>query len=190
MSWRQPGPYLLAAALLLGSPARGEPRNELTLAVSSLSQLSFFRSSSGYTLLEAAYMRTAAEEGPWHGLQFGGGLRTGWPMEWARFPLEAFARVQLSFRLGVWEPAAGPELGVTGFTQLPPSDLTWPQGRVRQYEDERFGPAYLAFGASPLRLRLGQFSVSALQVRVGTSLPQPGTTLRVQLGLLSLGGWL
>ncbi|MGZ3459370.1 MAG: hypothetical protein ACXU86_12805 [Archangium sp.] len=180
----------LAAALALAPPALAEPRNELSVGLSSLSQQSFFRTASGFTLVEAAWMRTAAEQGPWRGLQYGGGVRTGWPMAWTHVPLEAFVRVQLSARLGLWEPAIGPEVGVTGFNSLKPTESTWPQGQVRQYEDQRFGPAYVAFGASPLRFRLGRFGVSALQFRVGTPLPQPGSTLRVQLGLVSVGGWL
>lgn len=180
----------LAAALALAPAARAEPRNELSVGLSSLSQQSFFRTASGFTLVEAAWMRTAAEQGPWRALQYGGGVRTGWPMEWTHVPLEAFVRVQLSARLGLWEPAIGPEVGVTGFNSLKPTESAWPQGQVRQYEDDRFGSAYVAFGASPLRLRLGRFSLSALQLRVGTQLPRPGSALRVQLGLLSLGGWL
>ena len=180
----------LAAALALPSSSRAEPRNELSLGLSSLSQQSFFRSASGFTLVEAAWMRTATEQGTWRGLQYGGGLRTGWPMAWAHVPLELFVRAQFSARLGPWEPAAGPELGVSGFNSLNPSESTWPQGEVRRLEDSRFGPAYLAFGASPLRFRVGRFGLSALQVRVGTPLPRPGSTLRVQLGLLSVGGWL
>jgi hypothetical protein len=180
----------LAAALALASPAWAEPRNELSVELSSLSQQSFFRTASGFTLVEAAWMRTAAEEGRWRALQYGGGVRMGWPMAWAHVPLEAFVRVQLSARLGLWEPTIGPEVGVSGFNSLKPTETTWPQGPVRQYEDARFGPAYVAFGASPLRLRLGRFGVSALQLRVGTPLSQPGATLRVQLGLVSVGGWL
>ncbi len=181
---------LLVTTLTLATEALAEPRNELSVGLSNLSQQSFLRSASGFTLVEATLMRTAAEQGPWRGLQYGGGVRTGWPMEWAHIPLEAFVRVQLSARLGIWEPAAGPEVGLTGFNKLNPKESAWPQGQVREYEDRRFGPAYVAFGASPLRLRLGRFSLSALQLRVGTYLPQAGSTLRVQLGLVSVGGWL
>ncbi|MET0402913.1 MAG: hypothetical protein ABW123_10940 [Cystobacter sp.] len=181
----------LATSLALTAlPASAESRNELSVGLSTLSQQSFFRSASGFTLVEASWMRTAAEQGRWRDFQFGGGVRTGWPMAWAHVPLELFVRAQLSAPLGPWEPAIGPELGVSGFNSLKPTESTWPQGEVRRFEDSRFGPAYLAFHASPLRFHLGRFTVSALQLGLGTPLLRPGSTLRVQLGWLSVGGWL
>jgi hypothetical protein len=181
---------LLAAALALPASARAEPRNELSVGLSSLSQPSFFRSASGFMLVEASWLRTAAEQGRWSGLQYGGGVRTGWPAAWANVPLELYVRAQFSARLGIWEPAVGPELGVSGFNRLNGSASVWPQGEAQGLEARRFGPAYLAFGASPLRFHVGRFSLNVLHVRVGTPLPTPGSALRVQLGWLSVGGWL
>jgi len=80
---------------------------------------------------------------------------------------------------------AGPELGVSGFAHVRvrviPAEGEDPQ------EEALISPVYLALGVSPLRLHFGRFVVSALEVNLGTAFFR-STSVRVQLGLLSIGG--
>lgn len=182
--------HLLGAALLLLAPgARAEPRNELSAGLSLLMQSGTFRPAPDRMLVELLGLRTLAEEGPWSAVQVGGGLRTGMPPAQGKLPLEAFVRVQLSTRIGFWRPAAGLELGLSGFNDRYYTAV-FPDNRQEGYEDARLGPAYGAFTASPLRFQLGRFQLSALQVSLGTGLEALGSSARIQLGVLSLGGTL
>lgn len=178
---------LVAALLLLATGARAEPRNELSAGVSMLIQMGTFRAAPDRLMVEVLGLRTAAEEGPWSALQFGGGLRTGWPPAPDHVPLEGFLRVQLGAKLGIWRPAAGIELGLSGFNQRLFTRL-FTDNRQEGYEDARLGPAYGSFTASPARFQIGRFQVSTLQLNLGTQLQAMGASARVQLGLLSFGG--
>ncbi|WP_375767653.1 hypothetical protein NR798_39160 [Archangium gephyra] len=151
----------------------------------SLSYNSFRRPSAGFTVLEVAYHRPVGQETPWRSLRIGGGLRTGLPAAASNLPLEGFIQVQLTAKVGPWEVAAGPELGLSGFGKL--AHIPLPADELFELEDERLGPAYAAFHAAPLRFHFNQFSVSALELSVGTSLASPGTALRLHVGLLRLG---
>ncbi|REG28625.1 hypothetical protein ATI61_108158 [Archangium gephyra] len=186
MSSRNP---LLVAALLLATAAPAAPRNELSAGVATLLQLGTFRTSPNILLVELKGLRTAAGEGPWSAVQFGGGLRVGWPAAPGHLPLEAFLQAQLGAKLGVWRPAAGFELGLTGLNQRFYS-LVYPDNRLEGYEDATLGPAYGAFTLSPMRFQLGRVQWSALQLNLGTGLGPRDASVRVQVGLLSLGGWL
>lgn len=182
--------HLLGAALLLLTPgARAEPRNELSAGLSLLTQTGTFRPAPDRLLLELLGLRTVAEQGPWSAVQVGGGLRAGMPPAQGQLPLEAFLRVQVSTRMGSWRPAAGLELGLSGFNDRYYSDV-FPDNEQEGYEDARLGPAYGAFTASPLRFQLGRFHLSALQLSLGTGLKALGSSARIQLGVLSLGGTL
>ncbi|AKJ02451.1 Hypothetical protein AA314_04077 [Archangium gephyra] len=179
----------MVAALLLATAAPAAPRNELSAGVATLLQLGTFRTSPNILLVELKGLRTAAGEGPWSAVQFGGGLRVGWPAAPGHLPLEAFLQAQLGAKLGVWRPAAGFELGLTGLNQRFYS-LVYPDNRLEGYEDATLGPAYGAFTLSPMRFQLGRVQWSALQLNLGTGLGPRDASVRVQVGLLSLGGWL
>ena len=174
---------------LLSTTALAAPRHELTAGVSTLNYMGTFRPSPGVILVEAAGLRTMAEEGPWSALQLGGGVRLGLSQIPPQLPLEAFVRMQLSAKLGIWRPAGGIELGLSGFNQRFNSPA-FPYNRLEGFEDATLGPAYGAFTLSPLRFQVSRFHLSALQVSTGTSLGALGSNVRVQVGLLSLGGWL
>ena len=177
---------LLPAAMLLATPALAQSANhQLSLGVGSLSYTSYRRPTAGFTVLEAAYHRPVGPETPWRSLRIGGGLRTGLPAAASNFPLEGFIQVQLTAKVGPWEVAAGPELGLSGFGKL--RNLPIPADELFEMEDERLGPAYAAFHAAPLRFHFNWLSVSALELSVGTSLASPGTALRLHVGLLRLG---
>lgn len=179
-------PSLLTGLMLLATPALALPgADQLSLGVGSLSYSSFRRPSASYTLLEATYHRRVGSEAPWRSVRIGGGLRTGQPAAESHLPLEGFIQVQLVARLGFWEAAVGPELGLSGFAKLIAIPL--PADELFAMEDSRLGPLYAAFGAAPLRFRFGWLSLSALELHVGTALSSPGTAIRVQLGLLRVG---
>lgn len=184
-------PRLLAALVvglaLLAPPALAQSasRNELSLGATTFSFLSYQRPTPGFMTLEATFHRRLASEGPWHALRLGGGLRTGLPAG-SNFPLEGFVQVQLAARIGIWEAVVGPELGVSGFAKLV-GDATLPTKELRDVEDSRFGPAYVAFNMAPVRLHFGRVVVSALELQMGTNAKVIGSTIRTQLGLLRLG---
>jgi len=180
---------VLLAPLLWATTAEATPRHELSGGVSAMLQQGTFRRSPSFMLVEVAGLRTAAEEGPWSALQLGGGLRVGWPLVPETVPLEAFLRVQLGAKLGFWRPAGGVELGLTGLNWRRTISVL-PENRLEELEDATLGPAYGSFLMSPARFQVGRFQVSALQLHVGTGLQALGSSVRVQLGLLSLGGWL
>jgi hypothetical protein len=177
---------LLPAVVLLATPALAQPVNhQLTLGAGTLSYASFRRPSTGFTVLEAAYHRPVGQEAPWRSLRIGGGLRTGMPAAESHVPLEGFLQVELTAKVGAWEPAVGPELGLSGFGKL--IRIPLPADELSGMEDERLGPAYAALHVAPLRLRFGWLALSAMEVSIGTSLTSPGTALRLHLGLLRLG---
>jgi hypothetical protein len=96
--------WLLPSVLLFTSVSWASPPvQEISLGAAGLQYQSFFRPSPQFFTLELSYMRSAGSEGLWKALRLGGGLRTGIPVSYARFPLEAFARAQLTVQLGVWE---------------------------------------------------------------------------------------
>jgi hypothetical protein len=183
-------PRLLAALVvglaLLAPPALAQSasRNELSLGATTFSYTSYQRPTPGFLVLEAAFHRRLASEGPWSALRLGGGLRTGMPGG-SHFPLEGFVQVQLTARIGIWEAVVGPELGVSGFARLI-GDTLLPK-ELRDVEDSRFGPAYVAFNMAPVRLHFGRVVVSALELQMGTNATVIGSTIRTQLGLLRLG---
>ncbi|HYO59971.1 hypothetical protein [Archangium sp.] len=178
---------LLPTVMLLATPAAlAQPVNhQLSLGVGLLNYTSFRRPSPLFTVLEAAYHLPVGRETPWHSLRIGGGLRTGLPAAASHLPLEGFVQVQLTGKVGPWEAAVGPELGLSGFGKLVRIPL--PSDELFDMEDERLGPAYMALHAAPLRFRFGWLALSALELSIGTPLSSPGTALRLHLGLLRFG---
>jgi hypothetical protein len=178
----------LVLGLALSAPAARaqSPVREVSLGVSSFAYSSFQRASPGFLALEGAYHQRLGAQGPWSALHLGGGLRTATPVSGANFPLEAFVQLRLSARLGIWEVMVGPELGVSGFARLFQFTLL-PLQELRPPEDARLSPVYVAFDAAPLRLHLGRFMLSALELQLGTGVNAFGSVLRTQFGVLRLG---
>lgn len=181
-------PLLLPALLLAlaALPARAaEPRPlDLTLGFTAATYLSFFRSTAVHPALELAL--DAAPFGALPGLRLGGGVRGGLPAPGIRVPLEGFLRARLTAALGAWEPAVGPEVGLTGRASIPPPASGLPDD-LDALEAERVGPLYVGFTAAPARFRLGRWLVSAGELQVGVSMPPLGAAARFQVGLLTVG---
>ncbi len=169
---------MLAAALFPGMAAASG--HELSLGGTLLSTNGLSLALPSRPGIEVAY---AYDFDAW---RLGGGVRWS-PTERGDPPLEAYARAQLSANLGVWRPAVGPEVGLSGLAVVTPARY----GLPRDYPDSRaelFGPAYVAIHAAPLRFAFRRVTVSALEVHWGTDLlPRPGSILRIQLGLARLG---
>ncbi|WNG58279.1 hypothetical protein F0U59_28720 [Archangium gephyra] len=172
--------WMMLAALLLPGMASASG-HELSLGGNLFS-------SSGLSLalphrpgLEAAY---AYETGSW---RLGGGIRWNFSSAGGNPPLEVYARAQLTAEMGVWRPAVGPELGLSGLRVVAASNTGFPP----DYPDVRsrgFGLVYAAIHAAPLRFAFGRFTASALELQWGTLLtPRPGSLMRLQLGLLQVG---
>ncbi|MFY0562495.1 hypothetical protein ACN28E_01525 [Archangium lansingense] len=169
---------LLAAALLPGAAAAG---HDVSLGVTAvtLTNGGVYNVTAPRLGLEAAY---SYELGSW---RLGGGLRWA-PSGRGNLPVEVYARALLSTKLGRWQPAVGPELGVSGLPVIISPVGGFPDDLSRQ-QAMQLGPAYVAVHAAPLRFAFQRFTVSALEVQWGTALNQPGSTLRLQFGLVHLG---
>ena len=169
---------LLAAALLPGAAAAG---HDVSLGVTAvtLTNGGVYNVTTPRFGFDAAY---AYELGDW---RLGGGLRWA-PSGRGNLPLEVYARALLSTHLGSWRPAVGPELGVSGLPIILPPEGGFPDDLSRE-QAAQLGPAYVAVHAAPLRFAFRHFTLSALELQWGTTLNKPGSTLRLQLGLVHLG---
>ncbi|WP_434386581.1 hypothetical protein [Melittangium boletus] len=117
--------------------------------------------------------------------RLGGGVR--WvPRGQGALPLELYAQALLSPARGVWRPAVGLELGVSGLPIVLPPTGGFPDD-LPELQSASLAPVYLAVQAQPLRFVHRAWSLSALEVQWGTPINAPGAALRVQLGLLHLG---
>lgn len=177
----------IAMLSLLTLPTRAlAGENELGLGLSGLQYSSFVRQSRIYLSVELSYHRHAAATGPWSALRLGGGLRVGPPTSDTPVPVEGFLQAQLTARFGPWEPAVGPEIGVSGFAKLFQNTFL-PPGELYAQEAARLGPAYVAMTLAPLRFVFGAFQVSALQILLGTNAFPFGNTTRMQVIVLQAG---
>ncbi|OJT21383.1 hypothetical protein BO221_26540 [Archangium sp. Cb G35] len=182
-------PALLALACLMGPGASAaEPgSHEISLGLTSFGYRSFLRFSPIMYAGELAWHHPLAREGALRGLVVGAGLRGGPVPAYTpvRVPLEGFARLRLRARVGAWEPEAGPEVGLSGFTTVYTRPL--PAETEDAVEERYFSRVYVAFGAAPLRWRLGRVTLSALEFHVATCSWPPGALVRLHVGLFSAG---
>jgi hypothetical protein len=170
---------LLTAALLPGAAAASGHEVSLGATAVTLTNGGSYNITAPRVGLEAGWSR---EAGSW---RVGAGVRWA-PAGRGSLPLELYARALLSTRLGPWQPAVGPELGLSGLPVILPPAGGFPTD-LSERQSARLGPAYVALHAVPLRFAFGRFTASTLELQWGTSLNRPGSTLRLQLGLLHLG---
>ncbi|HLL53531.1 MAG TPA: hypothetical protein VK447_08300 [Myxococcaceae bacterium] len=176
------------AALLVGFAASAEPAdapNEVGVGVTSITYSSFLRDSRTVTGPELSYSRRLGQHGLSRAVRVGGGLRIASSPD-VSVPVEGFGQAQLTARFGNWEAAVGLELGVTGFARLIPP-VRSRSYEMLAFEEQRLTPLYLLVGAAPLRWHFGRFSVSALEVHLGSSLPSLGAALRMQVRFVGVG---
>ena len=171
--------WLLLTALLPGLAAASGQEVSLGSTAVVLTNGGAYNVTTPRLALEAAW---SLETGAW---RVGAGVRWA-PAGQGSFPLELYARGLLSTRVGHWQPAVGPELGLSGLPVIRPPRGNFPED-LPERQAAQLGPAYVALHAVPLRFAFGRFTASALELQWGTSLNRPGSTLRLQLGLLHLG---
>lgn len=182
-------PLLVLA--MLPCPALAEPSaHEVSVGAVMSRYDSFIRSTPDHQLLELAYFHRLGREGFASAVMVGGGLRGGlvnFPEnQVVSVPLEVFAAVQLRARMGWWEVAAGPEVGVTGFARLLPAPRPFPTQGGNAEEQARLSPVYVGMGVSPLRMHFGRFTASALELRLGAA-SLSDSAMRFDIGLLRVG---
>ncbi|QRK09170.1 hypothetical protein JQX13_03145 [Archangium violaceum] len=188
--------HVLAATLMLvGGGARAETsgptspaRHEVSVGATSFLTLASLGSTETQLTLDVAWHYTLGMGARPRSVRLTAGVRVGPPGS-AELPLEGYGRVELVARVGPWVPAMGPEVGVSGFTHLSrySESPAYPRG-VRGVVQERLGLTYAGLALAPLRFQLGRFTVSAAELQAATPLEDFGSAVRVQLGLLHLGG--
>lgn len=98
----------------------------------------------------------------------------------------AFARLLVAPTFGIWEPAAGLELGVAARDDLGDGDKLLRELRASSVAD--ISPFYVAVHTMPLSFRPWErFRFSVLELQVGTPLTPFGRIVRFQVGLVALG---
>jgi hypothetical protein len=179
MKWMAACVALLAPPVLAQSPAQ-----EVSVGTTSVYYASFYSRSPTVLTAEVAYNRALASEGFWSRVRVGGGLRGGLPSSLRSLPLEVYVQARLTARLGIWEGAAGPEVGVSGLGGLYP---LLGDNDAGQQEDALVGPAYFGFGAAPLRFHLGRVLLSTMEFNLAASGPPMGSASVIRVTLLRLG---
>jgi hypothetical protein len=178
---------MTALMVLAAGAASAEPLSrDVSIGANTFTYASFIRIPRPFLTLDLAYEQQAGETGPWRWVRVGGGLRASLPTPYVTAPVEGFIEARLTGKLGIWEPAVGPELGLSGFAHLPPN-FVLPATELLAREDARLGPLYVALTAAPLRFRFGNFRVSALELRIGVTGPPFGPVTRLDVGLFHLG---
>ena len=181
--------FRLLVGLLAALPAwtaLGGTGQDVSVGVVTWSYWSHFSSGPARLGLDVAY---GHKLGPKRGMSpwtVRAGLRATLPGARTPLPLELFARLELSASMGPWKPAAGPEVGVSGLTDLGQWDENLPVELV-DLEQRRVSPFYVAFGVAPLRLCLGAIGISALELQWGATLAPAGAAARFQLTYLKVG---
>lgn len=180
----------LVLALLPGTALADPGAHEVSVGAVLSHYDSFMRRTPDHQLLELAYFQRLGHEGFASAVTVGGGLRGGlvnFPEnQVVSLPLEVFATVQLRARMGWWEVAAGPEVGVTGFARLMTAPKPFPSQGGTAEEQARLSPVYVGMGVSPLRVHFSRFTASALELRLGTG-SWRDSAMRLDIGLLRVG---
>jgi hypothetical protein len=99
---------------------------------------------------------------------------------------EVFARISVTAQISAWRPAAGFELGASGWNDDEPGDALLEEARATSRDG--LSPIYLGLHAAPLRFELlERVLVSVLDLQLATHVAPVGRYLRVHIGMLSVG---
>ncbi|OJH40627.1 hypothetical protein [Cystobacter ferrugineus] len=186
---------LATTLLLVGGGTRAatsgpasSARHEVSIGATSFLTLASLSSTKTHHTLDVAWHYTLSMGERPESVRLTAGVRVGPPGS-AELPLEGYGRVALVARQGPWVPAMGPEIGVGGFTHLSrySESPVYPRGTLGVVQ-ERQGHVYAGLALAPLRFQLGRFTVSAAELQAATPLKDFGSAVRVQLGILHLGG--
>lgn len=99
---------------------------------------------------------------------------------------EGFVRILAEPADGAWDPVTGLELGLTGRARFDDGEKLLRETRAAMEED--ISPVYIAVHSEPLAFRFGRgWRMSVLGLSVGTHLGHTGRTVRLHVGILTLG---
>lgn len=182
---------LLAAAALAAPPdgpmPRPEPPDRVVEAVITASWNAQAWLEAAGTSNRTAVEVAAAARLP-VGLELGGGARrlfspsVAKPTAW-----EGFASARLGPRVGVWAPAAGVELGLTGALQQDWAALEKGFFYETRVANSTGDVVYASFGVAPARFRFGPVLAEVGSLSFGSSLPSWGRAVRFELVALRAG---
>ena len=181
----QPRLLLGFLAALTALPASGDTGQVVWAELTTVAYVSTLRQPAPRLGLGASFSQPLGSARPLAPWSIQAGLRAALPSTSAPLPLELYVRPQLRAELGWWEPAVGLELGVSGLTGLMASRTSALD--FHNLVQGLISPFYLAFTIAPLRLRLGTFRASVLELSLGSTLWPLGAAGRLQLDLLSAG---
>ncbi len=100
---------------------------------------------------------------------------------------EAFMRFLVHPEYGTWQPVVGLEAGITQRARFDAGENL--MSEIRRATEKDISPLYVAIHAAPLSLRIRKnWHIRLLDFQFGTHVSHPGRTLRLQVGLLSIGG--
>lgn len=139
--------------------------------------------------LDVAYHYRPPKAGFWQSLRFTGGLRMG-VTDSAKTVIDVYGRGEMLANIGPWTPTLGPELGVTSLgRQFTRVGEPFPDEHTSLLET-KLSPFYIALVATPIRFCFSRFTVSALELSLGSPVTGIGSIARFQLGILHVGGTL
>lgn len=180
----RPSILLLCAAFasssLVASAHTGPHR--LTVGHTDISYKGFFTGLPSSSWLEIGWAYELPRSKVKLPLEVGAGLRATLPTG-AGVPIEGWARLKFVASMGPWRPTVGPEFGVSGATVIAdradglPNDITG-------QEQAQLSPFFVSFEAAPLRFTFDRFTLSALEVGLGTTLGPAGATQRISISYL------
>lgn len=140
-------------------------------------------------MFDIAYHYRPPKLGFWQSLRLTGGSRMGLANS-DKGVLDVYGRVEMLSDIGPWTPTLGPELGVallgSQFTRV---GGPFPDEHTSLLET-KMSPFYIAFVATPIRFCFSRFTVSTLEVSLGSPVTGIGDIARFQLGILHVGGTL
>lgn len=180
-------PVLEAAPVLAGGITYERlPRQEVTLGVNAFYIDSFRRTGKTRMPLELTWHRFLGGPTVRSPYSYRVGLRSDFQSPLERIPLEAFVRGEWSNSLGYYQPSLGLELGLSAYTLFNPTPRGIPDSSY-QSEAESTSPVYLSWCAAPIRFAYKRWSVSVLEIHLGTLLPNALQIARLEVGLLNFG---
>lgn len=166
----------------------GASPHALTGGLTQLGYRGFYHGASARPALELGYRLRPARADGTRPLSLGGGLRLALPREDdAGPPGELYAQGAAQGELGRWQPLVGVELGLSGLHRLRTRERGALPPGVHALEQERASALYLGFNVAPLRLGLGRWTLSVLEVQLGVTLLPPGAIRRTQLAFARVG---
>jgi len=162
------------------------PRQEFTLGVNAFYIDSFRRTGKTRMPLELTWHRYWGGPTVRSPFSYRVGLRSDFQPPLGMVPLEVFGRGEWASSLGYYQPSLGLELGISTYTLFNPTPRDIPDSSY-QSEAESMSPVYVSWCAAPIRFAYKRWSLSVLEIHLGTLLPNALQIARLEVGLLNFG---